>query len=112
MTALASLLLSFAAFAALAMTMDKHHRDLFGAPPGKGRRQLFTMAGWLLLAASALPLIQLQGAVIGMLFWLGLLTASALGVAMVLSYRPRLLPTAGLAAIPLSLCAAALAGAS
>lgn len=110
--ALSALLACFAGFAALAFAMDKHHRDMTGALP-KGRALgPYKAAGWIAIALAALPLIQRFGAGVGLTFWLGVLTLAALCAALALTYRPRLLPLAGLAAAPLSLCAALLSGVS
>lgn len=112
MTALAALLACFAGFTALAFAMEKHHRDMTGALP-KGRPLgLFKTGGWALLALAVLPLSARFGLSVGITSWIGLLMLGALGVSFGLTYRPRLLPRAGLIALPLSLCAAALAGMS
>ncbi|WIW90362.1 DUF3325 domain-containing protein (plasmid) [Sphingobium sp. V4] len=112
MTALAALLACFAGFTALAFAMDKHHRDMTGTLP-KGRPLWpFKAGGWGALALAMAPLSWRFGLSVGITFWIGLMMLGALGVALGLTYRPRLLPRAGLIALPLSLCAAALAGVS
>jgi hypothetical protein len=87
MMAFATLLLSFAGFAALALSMPKHHRDLFA----KNYRLLWEVAlrsvGWALLAASLAPAIIGQGVSIGIVLWIGSATVAAIGVAMLLAYR-------------------------
>ena len=87
MTTLATLLLSLAGFAALAASMTKHHRDLFGMAPPRGRKRALTASGWLLLAAALFPAIKDQGVSVGIVLWLGVTTVAALGAALLLTYR-------------------------
>ncbi|BAV65653.1 DUF3325 domain-containing protein [Sphingobium cloacae] len=108
--ALSALLASFAGFIALAFAMDKHHRDMTGVLP-KGRSVApWKAAGWAAIALAAVPLMLRFGTAVGITFWLGVLTLAALGAALGLTYRPRLLPLAGLVAVPLSLGTAVLSG--
>ena len=87
--ALAALLLALAGFAALALSMKKHHRDLFGAPPPRGRAMAFQAAGWTLLALSIMPCVIESGWSVGLVLWFGLLTVAALVVALSMTYGPR-----------------------
>jgi hypothetical protein len=112
MSETSALLAGFGGFTALAFAMDRHHRDMTGTLP-KGRNLLmFKAGGWAALSFAALPLAARFGLAVGLTCWFGMLTLGALGVAVALTYRPRLLPAAGLIALPLSLCAAALSGVS
>jgi len=86
----AALLLSFASFAALALSMPQHHRDLFGNVPGRSRELRLRGSGWILLTASILPAILDQGISVGIVLWFGVITVSALAVAMLLTYRKRI----------------------
>lgn len=90
MTLLATLALLLASFAALAVSMHKHHRDLCGSPLPRGRLILLRCSGWTLLAAALIPAIKGYGASIGIVLWVGGATAAVLAVAMTLTYRPRL----------------------
>lgn len=88
--------LCFAGFAAMAMSMDRHHREAAGEPCPKPLRRRLRRQGWsLLLTAAATAVI---GRGIGIVD--GVLTASlaAAAVVGVLGLRPRLL--ARLMAIP------------
>lgn len=97
-----ALALAFAGMAALAFAMDRHHRQLTGAPETPpARRRLLRCAGALLLAAAGIPCIWAWGATVGTVAWLGWLSAGALGAVGLVSAAPRV--AAGAA------CAAALA---
>ena len=75
-----------AGFAALALSMHKHHRDVFGTAPTRGRTLALQGAGWLLLTASVWPCVAHSGWSIGLVLWIGLLTVAALTVALLLTY--------------------------
>ena len=82
--------LAFAGMAALAFAMDRHHEQLTGAqeaPPV--RRRMLRCAGVLLLVMSMLSCIQFWGATVGLVAWLGWLSAGALGVAAGIAVTPR-----------------------
>jgi len=88
--------LCFAGFAAMAMSMDRHHRDAAGGPcPAPLRRRLRRLAWSFLATAAAIALI---GRSVGIVA--GVLSASmaAAAVAGLLGVRPRVL--ARLLAIP------------
>jgi hypothetical protein len=46
---LLALLLTYAGFTALCLSMPRHHAELLGAKPSTRRRQGLALAGWLLL---------------------------------------------------------------
>lgn len=86
-----SFALAYAGFAGLCLAMERHHEQVFGVrriPPR--RRHGLAWGGWLLLAASLLPVSLAHGAGPGITLWTGLLTAAALMLALLLSYAPRL----------------------
>jgi hypothetical protein len=85
MMTLTTLALLLAGFAALALSMHKHHRDLFGVAPRRARALLLRGLGWTLLAAALVPAIGGQGASVGVVLWFGVATAAALAVAGTLS---------------------------
>lgn len=89
MMALACLALALAGFAALAVSMPKHHRDLFGGSPRRTRKLALATAGWLFLTASTGSAIARYGVSMGLVLWFGIVTAAAFAVAMSLSYGPR-----------------------
>lgn len=83
---LAALILATTAFAAIALSMHKHHRDLSGKPPSRLRAWAFTAAGWTLLALSFGACIVASGWAMGSVLWIGLLTVAALVVVLALTY--------------------------
>jgi hypothetical protein len=88
MTALAAFTLAFFGFAALALSMHRHHRDVFGAPPTRARSLALRIAGWVLLGLSLAPCIAQAGWAVGIVRWLGLLTAAALAIVLILTLMP------------------------
>ena len=104
-----SLLLSFSGFAALALSLDRHHRAVFRTPMrGKPVGRLRAV-GWAGLALSFAAAVASAGWSFGPVQWVGSLTASALAVVALLSYRPAWLRAAALAALPLAALALPLA---
>ena len=89
MTAVAVLVLSCSGFAALALSMHRHHRDLFGRPPARLRKLALNLAGWALLCASVVASVIGQGFSIGLTLWFGIITLAALLVVTSLTYAPR-----------------------
>lgn len=93
-----SFALAYAGFTGLCLAMERHHEQVFGVRRIPRLRRLgLTSGGWLLLAGSLLPLLTAQGAGAGITLWLGLLTAAALALALLLSYAPRRVPAVTLA---------------
>jgi hypothetical protein len=85
MTVLATFALLLAGFAALALSMHRHHRDLLGGVPLRLRVILLRCAGWMLLAGALVVAIEDQGGSMSIVLWLGAATAAALAVAGTLS---------------------------
>ncbi|UXY13658.1 DUF3325 domain-containing protein [Chitiniphilus purpureus] len=81
--------LCYAAFSALCLSMDGHHREVFGRVPTRSRGQGLRLAGWLLLATSFAAALHDAGAPQGSVYWVGLLTASAGALVLLLTYAPR-----------------------
>lgn len=95
-----SFTLAYAGFTGLCLAMERHHEQVFGVRRIPRRRRLGLAAGgWLLLAGSLLPLLPTHGAGPGITLWLGLLTAAALMLALLLSYAPRLVIAPAVAAL-------------
>jgi hypothetical protein len=86
MCPLLSLILSSTGFGAIALSMRRHHQDVFGQPPARIRKLMLATVGWLLLGASIWPLIASDGVSVGTTFWFGIITLAALIVAMSLTY--------------------------
>ncbi|GJE61666.1 DUF3325 domain-containing protein [Methylobacterium trifolii] len=104
-----NLALCFSGLAALALSLDRHHRDAFlrRVPPGRARS--LRAAGWAGIGLSLAAAIALEGWNFGPVQWIGALTGGALLVVAFLSYRPGWLRPAALAALPLALLALPLA---
>ena len=87
MIAVALVLLCLAGLVALALSMPKHHRDLFGKAPPRMRSLALRVGSWAALAASFATAIADQGVSVGIVLWLGMVTITALAVAMLLTYH-------------------------
>lgn len=74
---LAALALALASFALLALSMDRHQRDALGRRLDGTPSRWLRGAGWVLLAASAVPPVAGQGWGMGLVQWLGALTPAA-----------------------------------
>jgi hypothetical protein len=95
--ALAAFCGAFAGFTALSLAMDRHHEDSFGREPGL-RRPWLRLGGVLGLSVSCAASLALRGATQGWVLWIGMLTAGALAVVLMLTYAPRRIAIAGLVA--------------
>jgi hypothetical protein len=71
-------ILALFGFAALAIAMRRHHRDLFGREPSRQRRVVLHVVGALGLAASYGHLCLAWGAVEGTIDWLCLASLVAM----------------------------------
>lgn len=96
MSELVPLALAYAGFAMLAAAMHRHQRDLWRQPIGDPARYLLRAAGTAGLLVSFAASIHVSGWSVGPVLWVGLLTAAALPVALVLTVRPRLILWTGL----------------
>lgn len=70
-------LLALAAFACLALAMDRHQEDVLGRelPPAQTRR--LRWGGWALLALSLWAALQVQPWSLGLVAWFGHISAAA-----------------------------------
>ncbi|MGN4047283.1 DUF3325 domain-containing protein [Pseudomonas sp. SM4] len=94
---LLALLLCYAGFTALCLSMPRHHDELLGHKPSAVRRQALKIAGWLLLCLSLWAAVTVNGWSFGLVDWFAVLMLSALTLVLLLPYRPRLaLALAGL----------------
>ena len=83
---LAVLALSYAAMAAVSLSMERHQEQVMGkAFPALPLR----LGGWALLAVALVPAIGAWGTSVGILAWLGFLTFAALGVGLQMTYAPQ-----------------------
>ena len=99
------LLLTYAGFTALCLSMPRHHAELLGRTASPRRRQVLELAGWLLLGLSLWAAVATNGWSFGLVDWFAVLMLSALALVLLLPYRPRLvlaLAAASLLASPLA----------
>lgn len=80
---------ALAGFAALALAMHRHARQVWHRALRPGLQSLLRIMGAGLLAASFAASAADAGWAIGSVLWLGWLTAAALIVGMVLTYWPQ-----------------------
>ncbi|CCP10767.1 hypothetical protein SMSKK35_1392 [Stenotrophomonas maltophilia SKK35] len=102
---LLALTLSFSAFTALSLAMEKHQHDLHGkAAASPARRTQFRVLGWALLAVAFALCVADHGWAMGPVLWLGTMTLGGAVLSFGLyPYRPKwiaalaiALPAAGL----------------
>lgn len=102
---LLAVLLCYAAFTALCLSMERHHSDLLGGKATARRRLCLRLGGWGLLALSLWAAVAAAGWGLGLVQWCAVLMLSALLLVLLLPYRPRLalvLAALGLLASPLA----------
>ncbi|WP_329846469.1 DUF3325 domain-containing protein [Stenotrophomonas sepilia] len=87
---LQALALSFSAFTALSLSMEKHQHDLHGkAAAAPARRMQWRVLGWALLAAAFALCVADQGWAMGPVLWLGAMTLAGVTLSLGLyPYRP------------------------
>jgi len=91
MTVIASFLMMFVAFVALASTMAKHQDQLGSKQFSAQQIQLWQIAGWGLLGLSLWPCLLRWNTSIALAAWFGLLTLAALALGLMFTYTPRLI---------------------
>ena len=74
-----------AGFAALALSLPKHARDLLGPAGTPTGRRACRLAGWTLLALSVALCLAAQGAANGCIVWFGLASSATLLVTLALT---------------------------
>ncbi|NNP71077.1 DUF3325 domain-containing protein [Acinetobacter sp. Ac_5812] len=77
------------ALSSLACGMSKHQRDIFSSQISAQNSRSFEIIGWVVLLISALVMIYLKGASVGLSEWLGCITFAALAVGLLLTYHPK-----------------------
>ncbi|BCQ59487.1 hypothetical protein PBOI14_12370 [Pseudomonas sp. Boi14] len=87
------LLLCYAGFTGLCLSLDRHHGELLGHKPSALRRHGLRLGGWMLLGLSLAAAVQGTGWSLGLVQWCAVLMFSALLLVLLLTYRPRLVLT-------------------
>ena len=85
----ASTLLALAAWMALALAMERHQHDLLGRAMAEPHARWLRIAGWLLLAASPVPMVLHWGALTGLSIWGALISLPALALVLAVTARTR-----------------------
>lgn len=84
-----ALALSYAGMAGLCLAMDRHHAQVWKRDASVPARWSLRTLGWLLLTLALVPCTVAWGATVGVVVWLGFLSAGALLLAWLLPYAPR-----------------------
>lgn len=87
---LLALALSFSAFTALSLSMERHQHDLHGkAAAAPARRMQWRVLGWALLTAAFALCVADHGWAMGPVLWLGAMTLAGVTLSLGLyPYRP------------------------
>nr|WP_315429709.1 DUF3325 domain-containing protein [uncultured Albidiferax sp.] len=85
-----ALLLAYAGMAGLCLAMDRHHAQVWGRDALPATRRTLQILGTVLLALALWPCVQAWGATVGVVVWLGCVSAGALLLVGLLPYAPRL----------------------
>ncbi len=98
-----ALALAYSGMAGLCLAMQRHHAQVWGRDVTSARRLVLRGGGAVLLVLALLPCIRAWGVGIGIVAWLGFLSAGALLLTGLLPYAARLAPALGGLAAPLAL---------
>ena len=110
---MSAFLLCFAAWSAIALSLDRHHEDALGREVAAHQRRRLRHAGWLLLALSLWLAARPPGEVpasLGVTTWAVALSVAALAVTATVTWQPRRTPALGAAALVAGLLVRAFAG--
>lgn len=76
------ILAAMAGFTGLCLGMPRHQRDVLGRALSPFRTRLYKALGWIALAVSFGLAVARDGAALGSVYWVGVLTLAALIVAL------------------------------
>ncbi|SDS80792.1 Protein of unknown function [Halopseudomonas litoralis] len=93
-----SLALCISAFGSLCLGMPRHFEQALKRKPHLWASRALRWLGWLLLGLAIMPAVDALGPSVGLALWASALTIAAMGQALLLTYRPRLI-------VPVSLLA-------
>lgn len=99
------LALSFSGFAALSLSTERHHGQVFDDKGGTRKRLGLRVLGWLLLGISIAPCVSALGTSVGLAMWAAELSVAAAAMVLLLTYKPRLIVPVAVGAPALSLLA-------
>ncbi|KJK08021.1 MULTISPECIES: DUF3325 domain-containing protein [Pseudomonas] len=88
---LAIALFGFAGFACLCLAMEKHYKELLGAPPSALRLRALRIGGWLLLLTALSLAVHHSGWAMGLVELFAVLMAGVTLWVFLLPYQPRVL---------------------
>lgn len=81
--------LAYSGFTAICLSMDKHHRQVWRRPVERAIANVLRASGFVLLAAALVVCTASFPGSLGIVVWLGLLTAAGVPLVIVLPYAPR-----------------------
>lgn len=87
----------------MCLSMQRHHRDLFGKIPSKPIAWGLRVLGYALLISSLWLCVNAFGASVGVVVWMGMLSAAGLLLVGLLAWKPKSVPWIGLVGLPLAL---------
>lgn len=90
MTAIATSVL-YVGFLLLSMSLEKHYKQVLNKEFTQKFKYIVTALGYLFLLISFVLYIQLFGFGLGATYWVGALTPIVVLIALLLSYRPKLI---------------------
>ncbi|PUA20867.1 DUF3325 domain-containing protein [Glaciimonas sp. PCH181] len=82
--------LAYGGMTSLCLAIDRHYGQVWGRALTTKPRRCFHVLGWLLLALALWPCIEAWSPTVGVVVWIGCLSAAALLLALLLPYAPRL----------------------
>ncbi|GEP12375.1 DUF3325 domain-containing protein [Methylobacterium gnaphalii] len=101
-----SISLSFAALAALCLSLNRHHSDVLQSKPQDGRVALLRTVGWTGIGLSLILTGYAEGWVFAPVQWIGATSCAGLLLVLLLAYRPRFVPPAAAASLLFSVIGA------
>lgn len=85
----AAFCLAYAGLGALCLAMGRHQRQVLGRELARWPARMLRLVGWGLVAAAMLACTQGWGVSVGLVAWLGFLSAAGLALVFLLPYLPR-----------------------
>ncbi len=96
MIELIALMLVYAGFVALALAMNRHHRQVWNRAASKRTQILLRAVGTASLASALAACIIHAGWSIGLVLWFGMLSAAGIVLVLLLAFRPHAIAGTGL----------------